>query len=166
MVTETLYSTALTNANATPRVPNSSFTEGGILRTSRGSVTVTSGKTTGSIYHLVELPAHARVVSVRLNNPAGSASSAFDFGVYRTVADGAAVCDADLFGSAVACTNANVDLDITGESTVNTNALREQPLWQAAGLSTNPGGLLSIAATNTATNAAAFSIGIEVQWTI
>lgn len=166
MATETLYSTAHTNARAVPRTPNSSFTEGGILRTSRGSVTVTSGTTTGSIYHLVELPADARVVSVKFNNPAGSASSAFDVGVYRTPGDGGAVVDADMFASALACTNANVDLDITGESTVYTNAKREQALWQAAGLSANPGGLLSIAATNTATNAASFSIGVEVIWTI
>lgn len=166
MATETLYSTAATNARAVPRVPNSSFTESGILRTSRGSVTVTSGMTSGSIYHLVSVPADARIVSVKFNNPAGSASSAFDVGVYRTPGDGGAVVDADLFASALACTSANVDLDITGESTVNTNAKREQPLWQAAGLSTNPGGLLSIAATNTATNAATFSIGIEVLWTI
>ena len=163
---ETLYSTKMTNDRATPRVPNASFTDKGILRTSRGSVTVTSGQTAPSVYHLVGVPSNARVVSVKLNNPAGSASSAFDIGVYRHPNDGGAIVSQALFGSAVACTTANVDLDVTGESTTYVNAKREQPLWQAAGLTSDPGGELSIVATSTATNAATFSIGLEVQWTL
>jgi hypothetical protein len=169
MATEALSSTPVTNLIAVPRVPNTSFTDIGIVRESIGSVTVTSGTTTGSTYDLVRVPSNCRVSQVLLNNPAGSASSAFDIGVYSvnavTQALGA-VASAALFGSAVACTNANVDLDVTGESTTYTNAKREQPLWQAAGLTADPGGELAIVATNTATNAAAFSIGLRVKFVI
>ena len=169
MTTEALSSTAVANDTTVPRVPNTSFSDTGLLRESIGSATVTSGATTGSTYDLVRVPSNCRVSSVLLNNPAGSASSAFDIGVYKTNAVDntlGAVASAALFGSAVACTNANVDLDVTGESTTYTNALREQPLWQAAGLASDPGGKLAIVATNTATNAAAFSIGLRVRWTI
>lgn len=171
MATEVLYSTPITNRDATPRVPNTSFLDNGILRVSRGSATVTSGATTGSVYPLAGVPSNCRIVSVKLNNPAGSASSAFDIGVYKNASSGATATgvtagDADFFATAVACTSANVDLDVTGESTTYTNAKREQPLWQAIGLTADPGGTLDIALTNTATNAAAFSVGLEVFWTI
>jgi hypothetical protein len=167
MATEALSSAAVTNATAVPRVPNSSFDSGGSVRTSRGSVTVTSGTTTGSTYDLVRVPSNARVISVKWNSPAGSASSAFNVGVYQTSAGAlSTVVDADLFASALACTNAVVDTDITGESTVYTNAKREQELWEAAGMSADPGEDLAIVATNTATNAAAFAIAIEVTWTL
>lgn len=166
MTTENLFSANLTNRDATPKVPNTSFLDGGIVRASHGFAAVTSGDTTGSTYRLVSVPSACRVISIHLTNPAGSASSAFDCGVYRSTADGAAVVDADFFASAVACTNANVDVNITGESTTYTNAKREQPLWQAIGMSADPGGLLDIVLTNTATNAAAFAAGVEVLWTI
>ena len=168
MATEALSSTIVTNLIATPRVPNSSFTDKGILRTSRGSVTITTGKTVGSTYDMVRVPSNCRVTAVKLTNAAGSASSAFDIGVYKVGSDNAlgAVADADLFASAQACTNANVDLDVTGESTVYTNAKRDQALWEAAGITTDPGGELAIGMVNTATNAAGFSAALEVEWTI
>lgn len=168
MTTEALTSGPVANATAIPRVPNASFLDNGILRESIGSVTVTSGDLLGSTYDLIRVPSACRVSQVLLNNPAGSASSAFDIGVYKTLSDDTlgAVVSSALFGSAVACTSANVDLDVTGESTTYTNAKREQPLWQAAGLSADPGGLLAIVATNTATNAASFSIGLRVRWTV
>jgi hypothetical protein len=171
MTTEVLTSTPISNRDATPKVPNSSFLDNGIVRASRGSTTVTSGATTGSVYPLVSVPSNCRVITVKLNNPAGSASSAFDIGVYKNASSGASstgvtAADADFFATAVACTSANVDLDVTGESTTYTNAKREQPLWQALGLASDPGGTLDISLTNTATNAAAFSVGLEVLWTI
>jgi len=176
MTAEFLKSAAITNDDAIPRVPNKSLIDNGIVRVSRGFNTVTSGATSGSTYAGVRVPSACRVISVRVTNPAGSASSAMDCGVYRTAQDTSAaavggtaintVVDQDFFATAVAMTNANVDLDITGESTTYTNAKREQPLWQAAGMTSDPGGTLEICMTNTATNAAAFAVGLEVEWTI
>jgi len=164
MTTEVIKSTAVSNADATPRVPNESFEDAGIVRASTGFVTVTSGKTTGSIYPIVRVPTNCRVISVRITNAAGSASSAFDVGVYAP--NGGAAVSAALFGSAIACTNANVDLDITGESTTYTNAQRLKRLWDAAGASSDPGGSYDICLTSTATNAASFAVGLEVLWTL
>lgn len=167
MVTETLYSTPITNRDASPRVPNSSLNDGAPLLEKVGSVTITTGKTTGSIYVLASVPAVARVSQILLNNPALSASTAFDIGAYKTTADGAAVIDADFFATAVACTNANVDLDVTGESTTYTVDKREQPLWQALGMTAAPAsGMIDICLTNTATNAAGGLIGARVRYTL
>lgn len=165
MVTETLYSSPITNRDATPRVLNSSLLDNGMLREAQGSVTITNGKTTGSIYVMVSVPATARVSQVLLDNPALSASTAFDVGVYKTTVDGAAVVDADLFGSAIACTNANAGLDVTGESGAYTVDEMSMPLWQAAGLSAAPAsGWLDICLTNTATNAAGGLVGLRVRF--
>lgn len=166
MTTETLKSTPVNNADAIPRVPNESFEDAGIVRASIGKVTVTSGKTTGSVYPMVRVPSTARVIAVRMSNDAGSASSAFDVGVYKANSYASETGDQDLFGSAIACTNANVDLDVTGEATVYTAALRQKRLWDAAGLSADPGGSLDICLTSTATNAASFDVSLEVLWTL
>lgn len=163
-MTEALSSTPVSNITAVPRIPNASFLDRGDVWTARGSVTVSNGAAIGSTYDLVRVPSNIRVVSAKFNNPAGGTGSAFNVGVYAVNKDntlGAAI-SAALFASALACTAANVDVDITGQSTNYTNAKREQPLWQAAGLSADPGGMLAIVATNTAANASAFSIGVEV----
>jgi hypothetical protein len=166
MATENLLSTPLTNRDATPRVPNSSLLEGGLVRQAIGSVTIVTGKTVGSTYRLVQVPTNCRVSSVILNNPALSASTAFDVGVYRTTADGSAVVDADFFASAVACTNANAQLDVTNESGTYTDDKMEQPLWQALGVSADPGGFYDICLTNTATNAAGGLVSLKVSYTL
>lgn len=167
MVTETLYSTPITNRDATPRVPNTSFNDGAPLIEKIGSVTITTGKTVGSIYVLASVPANARVSAILLTNPALSASTAFDVGAYKTTADGAAVIDADFFASAVACTALNTNLDVTNESGTYTVDKQEQPLWQALGLSAAPAsGMIDICLTNTATNAAGGLIGAKVRYTL
>jgi hypothetical protein len=167
MVTETLYSTPITNRDATPRVPNSSFNDGAPVLEKIGSVTITTGKTTGSIYVLASIPANARVTGILLTNPALSASTAFDVGAYKTTADGAAVIDADFFGTAVACTSANSNLDVTNESGTYTVDKQEQPLWQALGLTAAPAsGMIDICLTNTATNAAGGLIGAKIRYTL
>lgn len=174
MTTEILFSTAITNDVATPKVPNTSKTDNGLLRQSIDTVTVTTGKTTGSVYPIVRIPTSARVASVHLNNNAGSASSAFDVGVYKNTtsgasADGVTIANtgsASFFGSAVACTSANTDLDVTNESGSYTADLKQMPLWQAIGLTADPGGTYDICLTNTATNAATFLAGLRVTWTV
>ena len=75
------------------------------------------------------------------------AAGMFNVGVYRTNRDGGAVVDVDLFGSAIDLGAAVVDSEISNESTEYTIAKRAQPLWQAAGLSADPGGHLDIALT-------------------
>lgn len=164
MATESLKSTVITNRDATPVVLSNASLANARLHEAIGSVTITSGKTTGSKYTLAQVPSNCRVSQLLVSCPALSASSAADFGVYRSTADGGAVVSAALFGSAIDLSSALSNLDITNESTNYTLDKQEQPLWQAAGLSVDPGGVLDIVATTTATNAAGGLLGIKIRF--
>lgn len=144
----TLKSTAITNREAVPPVLNTAGAgAAGILREVMSSLqTVTASLTTTSIIRMVEVPSNAVISQVMLYN-AAQASGAVDVGVYRVNKDGGAVVNSTLFATAVDISAAIDGTDITNESTSNTIAKRTQPLWQAAGLATDPGGTLDIALT-------------------
>ena len=148
----TLKSVQLTNRDSSPVALNSPGL-GGVSSpvTVFGHIaSVTAALSATSVIRLVQVPAHCRVKTVKLYSGAQAAGAA-DFGVYRTGADGGTVADADLFGSAVSVASAVLGTDITHESTIYTLAKFLQPLWQAAGISTEPpkGTVLDIAATIT-----------------
>jgi hypothetical protein len=107
---------------------------------------VTASLSITSVIRLIQIPSNAIVTDLRLSSGAQTAG-AFDIGVYRTNADGGAVVDADLFGSAVSCASAVLNVDVLGESTVNTIAKQNQQLWEAAGMSADPRTDLDIALT-------------------
>jgi hypothetical protein len=88
------------------------------------------------------------VTDLRLTNQA-QAAGAGDIGVYRTNADGGAVVSVAFFGSAVSVAAANLNADVLNESGTNTEAKQAQPLWQAAGMTSDPKSQLDIAFTIT-----------------
>jgi hypothetical protein len=116
----------------------------------------------GNVYRMMEVPTNCRVSSVRLWCTALGGSTAADVGVYRNTRDGGAVVDADLFASAQSLVSAVNGTEISNESTVYTLARREQPLWQAAGLASDPGGTFDICCTLTAAVTASGTVLIEV----
>ena len=166
MGTSALKSTAITNRDATPRVLNNARLHGGIVRRAFGYVTAAAADDTASRYRMCELPSNAFIVAVYIASVAQGGSAAVDVGVYRNTADGAAVCDADLFGSAVSLVSVVPRSDITNESTVSTPAVREQPLWQAAGLTSDPGGTLDVVVTPTAALTNGGLLSVEVLYTV
>jgi hypothetical protein len=161
MAVVTTKSVPITNRDATPQVINDGRLEKGMVRRSAGYVTAVNGDSIGSKYVIAALPPTAIVTSVVLSC-AALTSGAADIGVYRNTADGGAVVDADLFASAQSIATALVKSNVTNESGTYTQALQEQPLWQAAGLTANPGGSLDIVITLTAALTAGGSIGLEV----
>jgi hypothetical protein len=165
MATEALKSNQITNRDATPRVPNLSLTEGGFCREDIDYVTTTSGVTSGSTYRIANVPSAARVSQILFYAGAMTAG-AFDVGVYRNTADGGAVVDADFFASAVSAASAVEGTDITNESSTYTLDKRIQPLWQAIGMSADPGGTLDIVCTSTATITAGAKLGLLIRWTV
>lgn len=171
MAVETLSSPSITNRDATPRVANNpGVGSAGTLRFVQGYfASVPASSSVGSTIRMCEIDAYAIVDSVSLQSAAQTAG-AFDVGVYRTVPDGGAVVDADLFASAVSCASAVALTDITNESTLNTIAKQAQPLWQAAGVATAPAPgtkydvVLTCATTAVTTGLGA--IGVKVRYTI
>jgi len=105
---------------------------------------------------------------VLLSCTAFDTTGAADIGVYQTAANGGAVVSAALFGSAVVLTTALVHSDVTHESGTYTVADVEKPLWQALGLSADPGIEYDIAATLTAANGAGAtpSVTLHTRYTI
>jgi len=163
----TLKSVAITNREATPRVLNDVGTGGaGIVReVSNYLASVTASLSITSVIRLVEVPSNCRISSVKLFSGAQTAG-AFDIGLYRTNADGGAVVDADLFGSAVSCASAVAGTDILLESGQTTIAEMHQPLWQWAGLSADPKCMFDVAATcaGTAVTTGTGALAIKVQY--
>jgi len=68
------------------------------------------------------------------------------------------------FGSAVSLVSALNDSVVTNESGTYTLDKQEQPLWQAAGLTSDPGTTLDIVLTLTAASAAAGKVGLRVSY--
>lgn len=141
----TLKSVELTARDASPPTLRSPGL-GGVsdLKTKSGYLaSVTAALSITSVIRLVEVPAHAFVKRTRTFSAAQGAGK-FDIGVY---AKGGAVIDADLFNAALDC--ASAVNGTTDTLTAYTVAKRQQRLWEAAGVSTEPapGTMYEIAAT-------------------
>jgi hypothetical protein len=166
MATSTLKSTAITNRDATPKVANNARVSGAPLISAIDIVTTAAADDTSSTYRMLSVPSNAFVRGVYFSTAALGGSSTVDIGVFRSTADGGAVVDADFFASAVSTVNAVARTDVTYESAVFTAAKRMQPLWQAAGLSADPGGELDIVISCQATIANAAAMSLEVQYVV
>ena len=168
MAVETLKSAGITNRDAAPPVLNTAGREGGasqLFEVNDGIATMPASASIGSTVRCVSVPSNAVVSSVKLHSGAQTAG-AFDIGVYRNTRDGGAVVDADFFGSAVSVASAVLGTEVSEESTVYTIAKQKQPLWQAVGLSVDPGGELDIVATATTavtTGLAAFALRVQYK---
>lgn len=163
----TLKSVAITNREATPKVLNDVGTGGaGIVReVSNYIASVPASLSITSIIRLVEVPSNCRISSIKLFSGAQTAG-AFDIGLCRTNADGGAIVDQDLFGSAVNCASAVAGTDVILESGQTTIAEMHQPLWQWAGLSADPKCMFDITAivTTTDVTTGTGALGVKVQY--
>ena len=163
----TLKSTAVTNREATPAVINNpGLGHGAVMKSATGYLaSVSASLSITSIIRMVEVPSNAYIRGIYFQSAAQGAG-AFDIGVYRNNADGGAVADQNLFASAVNCASAVVRTDVTNESTNNTTALQEQPLWEAAGLSVDPHSTLDICliVTGTDVTTGTGAVKLEAQY--
>lgn len=169
----TLKSVQITNDDLTPIVLNNSGTSGPYRKnTYDGFVTTGAANDAGTKYILVRVKSDVKVKDVFLESAAQGASLAVDVGVWyaddvRYVTPGNAllagtVISQAFFASAVVLTNAYGKTDVTNESSTYTIALRGQPLWQAVGLPSDPGGYFDIVATTTAAGTGGALLGLNV----
>lgn len=153
-------STPLTNADATPAVINASRVDRARGLRSVGVVAAVSADSIASVYRFCRVRSSDRVSSIMLSCTAITTCAA-DVGLYQTAKAGGAVFDADFFASAQSLAAVLSNADITHEAAVYTVAMREMPLWQAMGLTTDPMIDYDIAATLTAAAGSAGTIAIE-----
>lgn len=164
MAVVTVKSTVISNRDAVPAVINDGRLERGSLRSSHGYVTATNGDSATSKYILASLPSTAMVRQILFSCANLGASSAINLGVYRNTKDGGAAVSASLFASAQATSAALSNTDVTNQSGSFTLDKQEQPLWQAAGMSADPGGYLDIAAAVSVSIAATGLLGANVEY--
>ena len=138
--------------------------QAGILKECVGTLEAVSGDSIASTFRLARVPSNARISRVLLSCDAITTCAA-DVGVYdiASVNSGAAV-DADFFASAQSLASALANQDVTHESGVFGVEDVEQPLWQALGLTADPGKLYDIVATLTAAAGSAGTVSLKVVY--
>lgn len=169
MTTEALKSTSITNSDASPPTVNSVGKGApGALQYVGDYVTTTSGVTVGSTYKMVRIPSNCVVKKVEWEAEAMT-QGPFDVGLnYSDANDGTqpslqgTVIDADFFATAVSAASAVVPTDITAEAGTYTLDKRNQPIWQAVGLTADPGGFFDLVFTSTNTITAGAKMGARV----
>ena len=140
MATVTLKSTPITNADATPKVTNNPGVTDGMLRRAVGTLENEAADDVGSTYRMVRVPSNAHISRVEYAADAAGATGQVNIGVYQTADNGGAVVDEDHFASALDPGAAAIGrTEVTHESAVYPIESAEMPLWEALGLSADPG---------------------------
>lgn len=180
MAADTVKSASITNLDAVPFVPNTTGEGGpGYERNASDYAAVTTGglASTASTYKMVRLPSNAKVKRATLKADADLDSNAsptlkVDVGAYYSDAtmDGTQVANQGVLISA----NAFAAAVLFGKGTTDTidalaaftAAKKNQPLWQALGLASDPGGFIDVVvAVNTvAATAVAGVIGFDLTF--
>lgn len=160
--TSHLKAAGLANLDSIPRVANNPGVGGpNFLFSVDGFVTAVAADTTGTTYQLVRVPSNAIIKRLRFESEAQGAG-AVELGVYYSTSttDGTAAnnqnsngtpkaINASFFAAefSIAAQTEGEYVRGNGTESTNTIALSQEPLWQAAGLSTDPGGYIDIVAT-------------------
>jgi len=165
----TLKSVSIAAREASPPTLSNPGSGGqGVVREVAGFLaSVTNALSITSVIRMCEVPSNA-VVGRVIFAAAAQGAGKFDIGVYRTNKDGGAVVDQDFFATAVDCASAVALTDVTNESTTYTHVKQTQPLWQASGMTADPGGMLDIALTVVTTDVTtgAAAVLTKVQYTV
>lgn len=175
MTTEALKSATITSLDATPPVRKSVGAGGaGDLEVISEVATATTGKTAGSTYQLVRLPSNCYLKHLFVWIDGSVTTFDGDVTLYYSTAafDGTQVA---LSGTAVASHifitakdwhTAAAPLDLMAKSNGGNLAAsaRMQPLWQAAGLSSDPGGFFDVTLVSTSTTSGAPIVSCEAQY--
>jgi hypothetical protein len=166
-------STAITNRDATPSVINDGRIERASLRSSIGSVAVGAADSATSYFPLVQVPTTAMVRAVIVTAVTGMTTLAGDIGVFKTTANNGGVTtgvvantgSGSIFAAAKSLATTQDRVDVTNTGTTYPTDKREQPLWQAIGLASDPGGFFDIGIkVTTANTGAAGRVGLEVLY--
>lgn len=175
MAEVTVKSQSITDQDASPRVAvQAGAGAGAPLTFVEGYAAVAATDEDLSTYRLVRVPSNAKMKRLTVEATALGGSCAANYGLHYASAQAdcgpgivaGAVIDADFFASAVVHTNAVAPTNIINEGGFLTIAERGagMPLWQAAGLSADPGGKFDIVATLTVDAATGGSIYVAAEY--
>lgn len=158
-------STTLTNLDAAQVTHAASYIDGSKIREKIETLETANGDSVGSTYRFFRVPSWARVTDLILDSDDIGTTTAADFGLYRTAADGGAVVDADFFASAVVLNGgALANQNITHESAVVDAADYGKRIWEQLGLSADPQVEYDVAATLTGAADAAATMTLRIRY--
>ena len=149
-------STFIANLDASPSVQNTAG-EGGPapVKTLEGYATVVAADAVGGTYQLLRVPSNCKLKSLSFESAAQGAG-ALSLGLYyATNGEGgqptslllANAINSILFASQINCASAVAITEEINQAGTFPMSKRVQPLWQAAGLASDPGGYFDIVAT-------------------
>lgn len=166
MASVTLYSTQITNRDASPRALSNSYLTKGPLFESVGTLESSAADDIGSTYNLCQIPSSARISDVLLTCDSLGTAGAANIGVYETTENGGAVVDADLFASAQVLTSALDKTSVLHESGVFGKDEVEKRLWEVLGLSADPKKDYDVVLTLSTATIDAGTVSLHVRYTI
>ena len=175
MALDHVKSTFITNLDASPSVQNTAG-EGGPapLKLVDGWATGVASSNIDSTYQFVRIPSNAKVKQLVFETESQTVGVG-DLGLYyATDGEGkqptallaAAAIDRDFFASLYSLVSVTTPVDVTNESTTYTVDKRAQPIWQAVGLTSDPGGYFDIVLTlSTAITTGTGKMGLKCFYT-
>lgn len=175
MTTYNILSTALTNRDATPKVLSDVYLTGGEIKESWGYVqSHGAADAAGTTYRLCSVPSNARISALDFQSSGLGSGSQLDIGVWYptfipvgaglSASSASASINTTLFVSATSCSNAVASTNLISTANMAIN-LQEQPLWQVAGLATDPMIPLDIVAYVHTAVAAQGYVGLRARYT-
>lgn len=156
MAVDHVKSSYITNLDSKPSVANTAG-EGsaGRLHSVEGSAVAVASSSADATYQLVRIPSNCKVKRIIWDGAAQTAGK-FDLGLYYAT-DGenkaptallaAAAINQAFFAAVIDNASAVVARDVTNDGGTYTIDLRTQPIWQAVGLASDPGGCFDVVAT-------------------
>lgn len=141
-------STTITNLDAAQVIRAKAFANGAPIKEFIETLEVTSGDSAASTYRFFRVPSWLRVTDVIADTDDIGTTTTADIGLYRTLADGAAVVDADFFASALVWNGgALANQNVTHESAVIDLPNYGKRLWEQLGLTADPQTYYDVVAT-------------------
>jgi hypothetical protein len=148
------------NTLASPQVLNDAAELHGVLRVAAGTAELLAGDSTDNdIVLLAPISSKASISTLLVGSDTLGGSCTFNVGVHNY--DGT-VADEDCFATAVADAAAMTDVRYE-VATINTTG---QKLWEIAGLSSDPGGMLYVSITFNATGGTAGTLSWNISYAV
>lgn len=177
MAVDHVKSTPITNLDASPATANTAGRGApAALVSDEGFATALLSSSADATYQLVRIPSNCKVKSLIFESEAQTAGK-FDIGLYYSsngeggkpaVLLAAAAIDQDFFATDIDCAAAVVPTEIVNESGTYTLDKRVKPIWEAVGLTADPGGHFDIVATvhTTAVTTGTGKLGARVVYAV
>ncbi len=148
------------NTLASPQVLNDAAELHGVLRVAAGTAELLAGDSTDNdIVLLAPISSKASISTLLVGSDTLGGSCTFNVGVHNY--DGT-VADEDAFATSVADAAAMADVRFEA-ATINTAG---QKLWEIAGLSSDPGGLLYVSITFNATGGTIGTLSWNINYAV